>query len=63
MTKYYIEKESGVYDARPVLERLVRLGLVITLSGSEPTKYSLNPDHWFVKALERFMRDVGYLEG
>lgn len=59
-TRYAIEYNALVYDAGPVLERLERLG-VVRVVDEEPRRYVVNVENPLVRAVERMMREVGYL--
>ncbi|MCD6357444.1 MAG: hypothetical protein J7L75_02575 [Thermoproteales archaeon] len=58
-TRYAIESHALVYDAGPVLERLVKLG-VVRVVDEEPRRYLINLENPLVRAVERMMREVGY---
>ena len=55
MTKYWVEKESGVYDAGPILKRLARQGIVRVIADYNPPRYEINRNNAFVKELARFL--------
>lgn len=61
VTKYWIEKESGVYDAGPILKRLARQGIVRVIADYNPPRYEIDRNNAFVKELARFLARVGYL--
>ncbi|RLF04076.1 MAG: hypothetical protein DRK00_07505 [Thermoprotei archaeon] len=59
-TKYAVENRALVYDVEPVLKRLVALG-VLRVVDEKPRRYVLNTGNPLVRAVERMMRDVGYI--
>lgn len=61
LSKYAIEVRAAVYGSGPLLKRLVKLGVVRTLTGPV-TRYTINYEHPLVKAVERLMKDARYLE-
>jgi|YelNatPaOPRAMG01_1025707.scaffolds.fasta_scaffold26229_4 hypothetical protein len=60
LTKYAIENRAAVYDAGPLLDRLARIGVVKVVEG-RPRRYSLDPSSPLVGAVEKLMRETGYL--
>jgi hypothetical protein len=60
LTKYAIENRAAVYDAGPLLDRLARIGVVKVVEG-RPRRYSLDPNSPLVEAVEKLMRETGYL--
>ena len=60
LTKYAVENEAAVYDAGPLLDRLARIGVVKVIDG-KPRRYTVNLDNPLVRAVEKLMRETGYL--
>lgn len=60
LTKYAIEMRAAVYDASAVLAHLERINVVKSLEG-KPKRYSLNRGNPLVVAVERFMKEIGYV--
>jgi len=60
VTKYAIESQAAVYNAGTVLRRLEGLGVVKVLDG-RPRRYLINRENPLVVAIEKFMKEVGYI--
>ncbi|RLE62665.1 MAG: hypothetical protein DRJ38_09230 [Thermoprotei archaeon] len=59
LTLYALSKNAGIKVRREYLERLARLGIV---HRNELGYYRINKEHWFVKALVSFFKNVGYMD-
>lgn len=60
LTKYAIEARAAVYDAGPLLNRLARIGVVKVVEG-RPRRYLADKDNPLTRAVERLLRDTGYM--
>jgi len=60
LTMYRIEKYAAVYDSAPVIQRLLKLGIIIKVD-EDPNQYVLNLNNTIVKKLKRFLRDMNYI--
>jgi len=60
LTKYALENRAAVYDAGPLLDRLAKIGVVKVIDG-KPRRYTVDPSNPLVKAVEKLMRETGYM--
>lgn len=61
VTKYWVEKNSGVDDVNAILQRLIECGVVKVLSEYTPHRYEIDRNNPLVKELEVFLARIGYL--
>mgnify|MGYP000114833807 CR=1 FL=1 len=61
VTLYWVEKESGVYEAKIVLRRLKEAGIVEELDNYKPKRYKINRRNRLVREIEDFLMRIGYL--
>ncbi len=60
LTKYALENQAAVYDVGPLLDRLAKIGVVKVIDG-KPRRYAVDPSNPLVKAVEKLMRETGYV--
>jgi len=60
LTKYALENQAAVYEVGPLLDRLAKIGVVKVIDG-KPRRYAVDPSNPLVKAVEKLMRETGYV--
>ena len=61
LSKYYIAKESGLYNPSRIVENLVKLGWIKTQEISGVKRYKINMKNVNVRALYEFFIRVRYI--